>query len=271
MIYFSMVIIMEENQVNNQSQVNQITNGITNILIYILFMYGFDIIISIVIKSIVEDAYLRQGLLNFVSYVILLTVLLIYNLNLFKGKFKELIHSKKLQKNILLNFLIVFAVTFVCSNVIANFQTIYNSLVTLNAPVNAFNIINQNNFIITSSDNQNLIVDLLHNKSTFLITLLSAVALGPVVEELIFRHSLFALFKKEEIGLLVSSILFSMVHIISSLGNFNFPSIALMFIDYAISGLLFGIVYLKSNKNFLVTTAIHMLYNALSILLVLVL
>lgn len=102
-------------------------------------------------------------------------------------------------------------------------------------------------------------------------TIISAGFLGPIVEELIFRKSIFSLFKNKKIALIVSTISFGVIHIISSLTqNYNIIELIVLTIPYITAGFIFGFIYLKTNCNIYYVTIIHMLSNliALSILLI---
>lgn len=76
---------------------------------------------------------------------------------------------------------------------------------------------------------------------------------APIFEEVIYRGFIQGYwFKKSpKIGIIVSTIIFTLVH---------FPNNAIVFVDYFLGSLIFGIVYLKT-KRLEVTTGIHILNN----------
>jgi len=77
----------------------------------------------------------------------------------------------------------------------------------------------------------------------------------PFNEEFVFRYSLGSI-KSKTLFLILTTVLFGIVH-----------STKIDFIVFAFYGLCLGIIYLKTNKNVLVTIAIHILNNFLSMIL----
>jgi len=72
--------------------------------------------------------------------------------------------------------------------------------------------------------------------------IISVVLLGPIVEELIFRKSLFSLFENKKLAIIISSLIFGLIHLIAE------PSLASVIINlpaYLIPGLVFGYFYAK--------------------------
>ena len=95
---------------------------------------------------------------------------------------------------------------------------------------------------------------------------LSAGILGPICEELVFRRAFFNICKTKEMGLLLSSLCFGLIHITSSIGEYDLVSMILMTIPYVVSGVAFGIIYIKNDCDIVVPTIIHMLSNIVSML-----
>lgn len=94
------------------------------------------------------------------------------------------------------------------------------------------------------------------------LMLLSAMFLGPIVEELIFRKSFFAVIKNPIIALFASSFTFGFIHVISE------PTLldALMTgIPYVLLGFVFGYIYLKNNRNVWIPMIVHIISNSISI------
>ena len=117
------------------------------------------------------------------------------------------------------------------------------------------------------SQNQNAIVELFN--SGFLPKLLmvaTTVIIGPMVEELIFRKAIFKLVPLKWLALVISSILFGLLHTIS----FSYTAIELLIVTlpYIGAGVAFGYVYYKT-ENIYASYLLHAGLNLLSVLLIL--
>lgn len=134
------------------------------------------------------------------------------------------------------------------------------------------------NFVVTilkdlisfesSSSNQEFIEISLQHSSFFM--LLSVILLGPVTEELIFRKCIFGVFGKKILSLIISSLIFGSIHIISSLTlGYNVIEILLLAIPYIGAGFLIGFIYMKTDYNIYFVTIIHILSNLISVLFIL--
>jgi hypothetical protein len=98
-----------------------------------------------------------------------------------------------------------------------------------------------------------------------ILMVISAVFIGPVIEELVFRKALFGLIKKDSIALLVSTLVFGLIHVVSE------PSITEALINgssYFIMGFVFGYIYIKSDRNIMIPIVVHIINNAVSILFI---
>jgi membrane protease YdiL (CAAX protease family) len=95
---------------------------------------------------------------------------------------------------------------------------------------------------------------------------LSAVILGPIVEELIFRKAIFGLFKSDYAGLAVSTLAFGAIHLLS---ESSIASALVNGITYFIMGLIFGYIYIKNNRNLYAPLAVHIISNAVSVFMLL--
>lgn len=89
-------------------------------------------------------------------------------------------------------------------------------------------------------ENQNIIENIAKNTNT-LILFLSLVIFAPISEELIFRYTIFGFSKNKVIGSVVSSVLFSLAHV---LYDFNISS----FFIYFSMGLLLSYIYIKTKS-----------------------
>lgn len=90
---------------------------------------------------------------------------------------------------------------------------------------------------------------------------------APVVEELIFRKSIFSLTKNKWVGLAISSLGFGLLHTLGDLGT-SFAAFIYNLIPYTAMGVAFGLVYIRSKENVFVTMLGHGIYNSLSLILI---
>ncbi|TNF09314.1 MAG: CPBP family intramembrane metalloprotease, partial [Bacillota bacterium] len=124
-----------------------------------------------------------------------------------------------------------------------------------------------NIFNITSGESVNqLSIQNALNSNGLIFMLVSAVILGPIVEELVFRKAMFGLFKNDYVGLAVSSLTFGAIHL---LGESSIQTALVNGLVYFVMGFVFGLIYIKNNKNLYAPLAVHILSNLLSIIFIL--
>lgn len=124
----------------------------------------------------------------------------------------------------------------------------------------------------TDSVNQASIEIMLKSKYAVLM-IVTVVFIGPLVEEIVFRTSIFNLVKNKKLAILISSIVFGSIHLVTELimlfsGQFTFFLLAetlAMSIPYVGMGVFFAYLYNKSNQNLFVVYVIHALANLLSV------
>lgn len=97
--------------------------------------------------------------------------------------------------------------------------------------------------------------------------ILTAVFVGPIVEELVFRKSFFGLIKNPKIALTVSSVCFGLIHMTTEIIQGDILMVVINGIGYISGGLALGYIYMKENKNIFIPIIAHMAYNLLSIVL----
>ena len=117
-----------------------------------------------------------------------------------------------------------------------------------------FNTANQNSLWLMMSQMTSL-------QKIFFIVVLTFI--GPINEELVFRQILigeFSQYLSKWLLLIISSFLFGILHI---------PSLNLFYqtLPYLGSGLILGLVYIKSKDNVLCSASVHWLNNLLSLIL----
>lgn len=95
----------------------------------------------------------------------------------------------------------------------------------------------------------------------FISIYISSVIFTPILEEMLYRYSLTRI-KNKYIYLIVSSILFGLVHITSE-------SELIYLIPYSILGLTFGLSYIKTNNNLISSIICHLIHNYVTLMLLL--
>lgn len=207
---------------------------------------NFDIFVMPLESTEVLTSY-ANSLVNIIIYVLLFIPIVWFLRTDLSFDFKDL---KMLNKKTI-GFVIAGYLYVIFGNIISN---VFINLIA---------------FIFQSSykpaTNQIVIEDMLRNEGTLLI-ILSAVILGPIVEELIFRKAIFGLIHQPRIALLVSSFVFALIHIITEAFTEPLISIILTMIPYLTMGFIFGFIYLKYHKNIYIVTIVHMLANLISVI-----
>lgn len=130
-----------------------------------------------------------------------------------------------------------------------------------------------------TSSNEEAINAMFNQSPTAMIILFFVtVIMAPIVEELIFRKAIFTIIKDPKLALIVSSLIFAAMHVVSSTistfilwiqGESTYLNVILEFIyiiQYALMGLGFGIAYIKTEKNICAPIFAHMLNNGVSYL-----
>lgn len=139
--------------------------------------------------------------------------------------------------------------------------------------------------IVDQSENQNAIVDMLGSPQKFAVALycIILVIIAPIVEELIFRKSIFGFLRKfnlkNKYKILISGILFGGIHVATAILVMIVESAPvtqiftemLLGIPYIVMGFVLGYIYSESDENIVVPTLVHMFNNGLSVILNLIL
>lgn len=89
--------------------------------------------------------------------------------------------------------------------------------------------------------------------STAILTFFPVAILVPFVEEMVFRYSLSTIIKNKTVFIIVSSLIFAVMH-----------GIGLVTILYFVLGLMLSLIYLKYDKNVLASAFVHMFNNTIS-------
>lgn len=96
------------------------------------------------------------------------------------------------------------------------------------------------------------------------------VFLGPIVEEVIFRKSIFTLLNKKHfmISVAVSALMFALPHMMST--KTSFGDWMLLLIPYLFSGITLGLLYHFGEDNLFITIPVHMINNLIAVLIILI-
>lgn len=184
--------------------------------------------------------------LNFSVYVMMIATFIPLSFKVLKKDYHSL--PKKVGKvlsMIGIGYLLVMAGNVVSQLLVTVFEFIFNQ----NAG---------------ESVNQDAVATMIRGPYAVLM-IINVVIFAPIVEELIFRKAFFSLIKNKWIALVVSSLVFGLIHVTGE------PSIQLLIINiipYAVMGVVFGYAYIRSEENILIPISIHALSNLLATLLI---
>lgn len=100
-----------------------------------------------------------------------------------------------------------------------------------------------------------------------ILIIITAVIIGPIVEELVFRKSFFGLIKNERYALIISSLVFGLIHITTEIISGDFGLVLINSLPYIAGGFVFGYIYMINKKNIVIPIIAHMGYNLISVLI----
>ncbi len=116
-----------------------------------------------------------------------------------------------------------------------------------------------------AANQESIIASMQSNSMIFM--LITSVILAPIVEELVFRKAIFSLVKSPKLSIIISSTLFSMMHILSEPSLIN---AIVNVIPYLTMGIFLGYFYeYKTNRNIAILISMHLLNNLLGALQIL--
>lgn len=126
------------------------------------------------------------------------------------------------------------------------------------------NILINTFFHINTSSNQEEIIKTFDKAPIY--TLILATIFAPILEELIFRLSIRKMFKNNTIFIIVSGLLFGLMHVIEA----NSIQELLFIIPYSIPGCIFAYTLIKSD-NILVPIGLHFIHNSFMMIIQIIL
>ena len=128
-------------------------------------------------------------------------------------------------------------------------------------------------FILSSGNNEQSINEItlrMTMKEHYWAIMILSAFIGPILEELIFRWFIFSSINKSLIiKVIVSSVLFGLMHFIPSIGAISLNELCLQAIQYVLAGIAFCLVYIKRG-NVVFGIAAHMSINLMHNLMYLV-
>jgi membrane protease YdiL (CAAX protease family) len=185
-----------------------------------------------------------SALYQFALYAVLLAAILVFMKNDIVYDFNQF----KTVKNQWFIILVTGYLYVILANYISNFLSMALS--------NALSI------PVSESVNQMTIVRMLNSNGVVFIVI-SAVIIGPIVEELVFRKAMFGLIKNNTIAIIVSSLIFGAIHLTAEA---SIAEALINGISYFAMGLVFGFIYIKNNRNIMAPIAVHILVNLISVI-----
>lgn len=240
--------------------------SLLNLIIYlVLYLLGGTLVIALItsivsnINNISYDDLFNQissttytdlnlfklanftaNLSNFITYLLMFISLIIVNFKYLKENFFKI-------KNKYISFIIYSIVGFI---------VIYGLTYVINYLYDLYNI--------GVSDNQDTIVNYIKYGNA-LISFFAVVICAPLVEELIYRYSIFSLFNNRIISYIVSILFFMLPHMLSTTSDML--TWFLLAIPYLISGFMLAYIY-DSSKNIYASIIAHMLNNLMSFIVI---
>ena len=242
-------------------------NGLTTIIAYLLIFNILSAFIALAVRSIYRSLNLdilepenfntASSIVNLVIYVILFIAVMYIN---HKELLVDVREFGKDKSNLVLKVLAGYGIFYIingsCSLLVSNIEYYGNIM---------HQVFHTGKEIITTAENQSTLEEIIHSDGFWMIAL-SAGIIGPICEEVVFRKAFFNICKTKEMGILLSSICFGLIHMTSSLGQYDTFSLILMTMPYIFSGFALGLLYIKNDCNIMVPTIVHMLSNIISII-----
>lgn len=203
-----------------------------------LFQYIPIILLKINIKTMSNECAI---LLNLFSNLCILIILFIIYRKSLKKDFKKF--TKNLYENLdtAIKYYLLGMLGMIITNLFIN--------VVLNG---------------AGADNEKIVQGMI-STMPYLMILIAGIT-APIIEEIVFRKTYLDAFKNKYLYLFLSSFIFGMMHIISSLDNAPTITDILYFIPYSCLGLSFAYMDYKQ-KNVFPSICMHIFHNTLLIIL----
>lgn len=198
----------------------------------------------IISGSVTDFSPFGMSLLNFMIYLVLLPGLILIMKRDLVDDFKDFLKIKHTWIAVIVIGYLYLIVGNLISNVLSN---ALSSLFAID---------------IGQSVNQLTIIEALSSNG-IVFMLLSAIIMGPIVEELVFRKAIFGLIRSDKIAIIVSTFSFGAIHLI---GEASIREALINGVSYFVMGIIFGIIYLRNDRNIWAPITVHILSNLIAIL-----
>lgn len=124
----------------------------------------------------------------------------------------------------------------------------------------------------TSNSLNQLSIDfMLSDKKAIAPMLISSIILAPIVEELVFRKSIFNIISIDWLSILISSLTFGLIHVTGELTCGNYSLALFNIVPYMTMGFVLGTYYKFVDKNIIPLILIHSLNNFIATMITILL
>ena len=206
----------------------------------------FSLIINLIGLNVQKFNYVDLAYYDtFIELVLTIIIILLYK----KCLRKDIVLFKLNKKdyiNKILNYFILFIVIKISSSLITGFLSVILG------------------YDLVDSENQSAIISL--TKSAPLMMLISTSILAPIVEEGVFRLSLRKIIDNKTLFILISGLIFGLMHIFPTDLSLDFALIQA--ITYVTMGFFLAYTYVETN-NIWIVISIHAINNLISMLSIL--
>lgn len=204
------------------------------IWLYLSIYIGIEILAGFIIGMVyTKDATMMvnklSGLITFISY---LTIVIVFAIIYHKSLIEKI---KKLTKNDIIYTVVVSAILIVLNEIMSRI------LISANVEM----------------QNQDAIIEAYKNSK--ILMSISIALFAPFIEEMVFRYSFSTFIKNDTLFIIISSLVFGLLH-----------GIGIVTILYVMLGALLALIYLKTNKNVIASTIAHILNNGFAIITMLI-
>ncbi len=239
------------NKISTYFKDKKVIKALIAILTYYVISEVFSFLISLIIENLFSKEFIQNHnaiisiVFQFIIYLpILIIIFVLFKKNLVDDFTKTKEKSISFSQRILKGLLLMYLVNIVSSILVSSLGS------------------------TDTSENQRLIETMItYNSFTPFIMFLLVGLIGPLVEEVIFRKCFKTILKNDYLFIIVSTIFFGFMHVLSTPGNFG--SRVILAIPYMASGFSLSYIYIKNDSNIIVPTICHMLTNSLAFILIL--
>ena len=204
------------------------------IWLYLSIYIGIEILAGFIIGMVyTKDATMMvnklSGLITFISY---LTIVIVFAIIYHKSLIEKI---KKLTKKDIIYTVVVTVILIVLNEIMSRI------LISANVEM----------------QNQDAIIEAYKNSK--ILMSISIALFAPFIEEMVFRYSFSTFIKNDTLFIIISSLVFGLLH-----------GIGIVTILYVMLGALLALIYLKTNKNVIASTIAHILNNGFAIITMLI-